>query len=160
MPVYSIFSKNLSSFNWNLDIIKCCLLRTEFVPDYTDINLLDALKGCEVSASGYERQTLVNKITDISYNNIIVKYKADDITFVCQSDGGLVDKVLIYKEVGDDINNIPILVHHFRTPRNTSPVSDNTQTEIQVLFGDCVFQGSFLRQEQIILTFPVKGKGK
>ena len=130
MPMYNV-AKGHSGIDWENDTFKACLMKCTFTPDYDDDTMDVAIGTFECNATDYQRIMLTNKALEIDDTLDVVNHKADDITFIANSDVGTVDKILIYKEVTDDTDSIPLLVLSFATPRATyaaptDPTKNNT----------------------------------
>lgn len=120
MAIYNV-AKGHTGIHFVNDTIKACLMKSTFTPD-VDADTLDiALNGLECNAVGYARVTLVNKAVVINDTTNSADHTADDIAFTINSDVGPVNKVLVYKEVTDDTDSIPIAVLTFATTRSTGP---------------------------------------
>lgn len=120
MAIYNV-AKGHTGIHFANDTIKACLMKSTFTPDVDDDTLNIALKGLECNAVGYTRVALANKYVSIDDTTNAANHMADNIAFNINSDVGTVDKVLIYKEVTDDTDSIPIAVLNFTTARSTGP---------------------------------------
>lgn len=120
MAIYNV-AKGHTGIHFVNDTIKACLMKSTFTPNVDDDTLDIALNGLECDAVDYSRVTLANKNVVIDDATDAANHTADNIAFTINSDVGTVNKVLIYKEVTDDTDSIPIAVLTFATTRSTGP---------------------------------------
>lgn len=118
MPIYNV-AKGHSGIHFLNDTIKACLMKSIFVPNVDDNTLDVALNGLECDSTGYTRPTLANKSLVIDDVTDAANHIADNLIFTTDSDTGTVDKVLIYKEVTNDTDSIPIACLNFTNARST-----------------------------------------
>jgi len=120
MAIFNV-AKGHTGIDFANDTIKACLMKSAFVPN-PDADTLDiALNGLECDAVDYTRVTLTNKAVVFDDTVDAANHTADDIAFTINSDVGTVNQVLVYKEVTDDTDSIPIAVLNFATTRSTGP---------------------------------------
>lgn len=127
MPVYNV-ARGHTGIDFVNDTIKACLMKTTWTPEVDDDTLDIALASGECAATDYQRITLANKSVVFNDTTDSADHLADDIAFYTNSDDGTVGKVLIYKEVTDDTDSIPIAALNMAVSRSTGTDTTITTT--------------------------------
>lgn len=110
------------SIDLNTDDIRVALLMTNTTADTnTDPNFLTDLTLDECDGSGYVRKSLVTEAVNTDLTNDRAEFDADDVTWTAlgnSATGRQIQGYLIYKHVGADSANIPILFRDFAATIN------------------------------------------
>ncbi|CAB4177316.1 hypothetical protein UFOVP998_11 [uncultured Caudovirales phage] len=106
-------------FNGGVDLdasdLRVLLVKDTYVVDPDQSALDDGtssdIASHEVTASGYARQTLANKVVSVDLTNNFSYFDADDVTFPSMAVGQSIGGVVLFLHTGSDATAVPLVFY-------------------------------------------------